>query len=239
MGASLQSQARLGGRSHPPQPPRPGHRPRPPYGRALTPANGTSYICPLVGRGHGCLGPIRPVTRQAAAISRSPSPPGAATGRDLGARRALPGVCGGSAPSVSRGRHERTGGRRSSLHRLDLGLDGRLRRGDIWTVAGNGDYAGKLRPAVILQDDRFDMTRSVTVCGLTTNTTDAPLFRLPVTPSEANGLRAECRLMVDKTTTVRRLRLGTRIRRLADKDIVRLNRVLVVFLGIAGPSTDA
>jgi mRNA interferase MazF len=112
-----------------------------------------------------------------------------------------------------------------------------LRRGEIWTIAGNGDYAGKPRPVVILQDDRFDMTKSVTVCGFTTNTTDAPLFRLPVAPSDSNGLRAECRVMVDKITTVRRLRFGTRIGRLADEDMMRLNRAVVVFLGIAGPTT--
>ncbi len=103
-------------------------------------------------------------------------------------------------------------------------------------MAGNGDYAGKPRPVVILQDDRFDITKSVTVCGLTANTAEALLFRLPVSPSDSNGLRAECRLMVDKITTVRRSRFGTRIGRLADNDMVRLNRAVVVFLGLAGPA---
>jgi mRNA interferase MazF len=107
-----------------------------------------------------------------------------------------------------------------------------LRRGEIWTVAGSGDYAGKPRPVVILQEDRFDMTKSITVCGLTTNATDAPLFRLPVEPSQVNGLRSECRLMVDKITTVPKSKIGARIGRLADEDIVRLNRAVVVFLGI-------
>jgi mRNA interferase MazF len=110
-----------------------------------------------------------------------------------------------------------------------------VKRGEIWTVAGGKDYAGKPRPAVILQDDRFDRTDSVTVCAFTTDPTDAPLFRLPVEPSEGNGLRAVCRLMVDKITTVPRARIGTRIGRLADEDIVRLNRAVLVFLGIASP----
>jgi mRNA interferase MazF len=111
-----------------------------------------------------------------------------------------------------------------------------VRRGDIWTIAGNGDYPGKPRPVVVLQDDRFDMTRSVTVCGLTTNAAEAPLFRLPVMPSQLNGLRSDCRLMVDKVTTVRRSRFGTQVGRLADADMARLNRAVVVFLGIAGPA---
>lgn len=103
-------------------------------------------------------------------------------------------------------------------------------------MAGDGDYAGKPRPVVIVQDDRFDMSKSVTICGLTTNTTEAPLFRLPVLPSPENGLRSACRLMVDKISTVRRSRFGAKVGRLADEDMARLNRAIVVFLGIAGPA---
>jgi mRNA interferase MazF len=33
-----------------------------------------------------------------------------------------------------------------------------VRRAEIWTVAGDSDYAGKPRPAVILQDDVFEET---------------------------------------------------------------------------------
>ena len=77
-----------------------------------------------------------------------------------------------------------------------------MRRGDIWTVAGGKDYAGKPRPVVIVQDDSFDATDSITICAFTTDETEAPLFRLPVEPNERNGLRAACRLMVDKITTV-------------------------------------
>jgi len=109
-----------------------------------------------------------------------------------------------------------------------------MKRGDIWTVAGGTDYAGKPRPAVILQDDRFDATASVTVCAFTTDPTEAPLFRLTVEPSESNGLREPSRLMVDKITTVPKARLGRRLGRLDDADMIRLNRAAVVFLGIAG-----
>jgi len=48
-----------------------------------------------------------------------------------------------------------------------------VRRGEIWTAAGGKNYAGKPRPVVILQDNRFDMTDSVTVCAFTTDPTDA------------------------------------------------------------------
>ena len=109
-----------------------------------------------------------------------------------------------------------------------------MRRGEIWTAAGGGGYAGKPRPVVIIQDDRFDATGSVTVCAFTTDPTDAPLFRPVVEPSAANGLRAASRLMVDKITTVPRGKLGGRIGRLGDEDVVRLNRAILVFLGLAG-----
>jgi mRNA interferase MazF len=107
-----------------------------------------------------------------------------------------------------------------------------MRRGEVWTVSGSG-YAGKPRPAVIIQDDRFDATASVTVCVFTTDKTEAPLFRIPVGPSQSNGLRAESQLMVDKITTVPRERFGERIGRLDDSDMVRLNRAVLVFLGLA------
>lgn len=107
-----------------------------------------------------------------------------------------------------------------------------MRRGDIWTVAGGTDYAGKPRPVAIVQDDSFDATDSVTVCAFTTDDTDAPLFRLPVVPNERNGLRAACRLMVDKITTVPKSKVGTHIGRLDDEDILRLNQAVLVFLGL-------
>ena len=107
-----------------------------------------------------------------------------------------------------------------------------MNRGEIWTVSGTG-YAGKPRPAVIVQDDRFDATASITVCVFTTDETDAPLFRLAVSPNNKNGLRSESRLMVDKLTTVSKERLGKRLGRLDDEDMVRLNRATMVFLGIA------
>ncbi len=107
-----------------------------------------------------------------------------------------------------------------------------MKRGEVWTVSGAG-YAAKPRPAVIVQDDRFDATASVIVCVFTTDQTEAPLFRLPVTPSDRNGLRSVSRLMVDKLSTVSKDRLGARIGRLDDEDVVRLNRAMLVFLGLA------
>lgn len=107
-----------------------------------------------------------------------------------------------------------------------------MKRGEVWTIAGEG-YAAKPRPAVIVQDDRFDATASITICAFTTDLTDAPLFRLPVAPSERNGLRSASRLMVDKITTVSKSKLGKQIGRLDQEDLVPLDRAIMVFLGVA------
>lgn len=107
-----------------------------------------------------------------------------------------------------------------------------MTRGDIWTVSGGGDYAGKSRPVVIVQDDVFEATLSITVCAFTTDETQAPLLRVLVEPTERNGLRSPSRLMVDKITTVAKSKLGSSLGRLDDQDIVRLNQAMLVFLGL-------
>ena len=109
-----------------------------------------------------------------------------------------------------------------------------MKRGEIWTAAAGSGCVGKPRSVVIVQDDRFDATASVTVCVFTTDPTDAQLFRLPVVPDATNGIREPSSLMVDKITTVPRTKLGERIGRLSDEDLVRLGRAVVAFLGMAG-----
>jgi len=106
-------------------------------------------------------------------------------------------------------------------------------RGEIYTAAARGPYTGKPRPVVILQDDRFDATASVTVCPFTTNPVEAPLVRLPIDPSDDNGLDQPSQLVVDKVTTVPRSSLGDRLGKLRDDELIALNRSLIVFLGLA------
>ncbi|HLZ09888.1 MAG TPA: type II toxin-antitoxin system PemK/MazF family toxin [Chloroflexota bacterium] len=109
-----------------------------------------------------------------------------------------------------------------------------MRRGEIWTVADGTGYVGKPRPAVVVQDDRFDATDSLTICAVTTDSTDAPLIRLLIEANERNRLQVSCRLMVDKITTVPKSKVGMHVGRLDEEDLVRLNRAIAVFLGLAG-----
>jgi mRNA interferase MazF len=109
-----------------------------------------------------------------------------------------------------------------------------MKRSEIWIVAGGSDYAGKPRPAVILQDDTFEATASITVCPFTTHLVDAPLIRIAVDPTRQNGLAVVSHVMVDKITTVAKSKLQKRVGKLADEDMIRLSRAALVFLGLAG-----
>lgn len=107
-----------------------------------------------------------------------------------------------------------------------------MRRGDIVTVAAPGDY-GKPRPALIIQSDLFDELPSVTLCLVTSTLRDAPIFRITLDPSPANGLQRVSQIQVDKILTVARERVGGVIGQLDDATLLKVNRSLAVFVGIA------
>ena len=113
-----------------------------------------------------------------------------------------------------------------------------MKRGEIWTASGGADYAGKPRPVIIVQDDSFDETASITICPLTTHGIDAGLVRPDIEPSPDNGLRETSWAMADKVTTVARTRLGRRIGALSEAEMVPLSRALTVFLGLAVPTRN-
>ena len=109
-----------------------------------------------------------------------------------------------------------------------------MKRGEVWTAAGGPDHAGKPRPVVIVQHDAFSETASVTICGFTTQVIKAPISRPHVAPSATNGLTESSWLMTDKIMTVPRIKLGRRIGYLDDADLLRLNRAIMIFLGLTG-----
>ncbi len=108
-----------------------------------------------------------------------------------------------------------------------------LKRGDVVTVAGSGDFAGKPRPALIVQSDLFNATHaSVTVVPITSTLVDADLFRIALRPGRANGLRARSQAMVDKVTSVRTDRVGKRMGSLALGDLEPVEAALRLWLGL-------
>lgn len=105
-------------------------------------------------------------------------------------------------------------------------------RGELWTVSA-GTYAPKPRLALIIQDDLFPASESVTLLPLTSHLTDAPLLRLTIEPSELTGLERESQVMVDKLTTLRRSNLGQRIGLVTSETMIAVEQSLAVFLGLA------
>lgn len=108
-----------------------------------------------------------------------------------------------------------------------------MRRNDVVLVAdrAGGDYAGKPRPAVIVQAEEFAEIGAVVVCLLTTPDTGAPMLRVPLRTGDETGLRRPSRIAVEKLTNIRRERVGKVIGRISDEEAAELNRSLALFLG--------
>lgn len=106
-----------------------------------------------------------------------------------------------------------------------------MRRGEVVTIVLPGAY-GKPRPALVIQSDLFDALGSLTVLPITSEQRAAPLLRISIEPTESNGLRKKSQVMIDKTQTVPRAKVGSTIGRLRADTLVEVERALATFLGI-------
>lgn len=100
------------------------------------------------------------------------------------------------------------------------------------TLALSGDF-GKPRPALVIQSDQFDQTGTVTVLLISSMLVDAPLIRQMIEPTQANGLRKRSQVMIDKTMSVRRDRVGAIIGHLDAEAMLEVTRAVAVFFSIA------
>jgi mRNA interferase MazF len=108
-----------------------------------------------------------------------------------------------------------------------------MKRGNIVTVAMQGDF-GKPRPALVLQSDVFsDIHGTVTVALISSEIVQAPIFRLDIEPNEANGLTRPSQVQIDKIMSIRSEKIGSVIGELNDIMMVRVNRALALWLGLA------
>ena len=107
-----------------------------------------------------------------------------------------------------------------------------MMRGDLVTIAMQGHF-GKPRPALVIQANQFSEHNSVTVLPITSTLVPAPLLRVTVQPSAENGLQKPSQVMVDKTMTVKRDKVGLAFGRMDVNVLVEVERCLAVFLGIA------
>ena len=108
------------------------------------------------------------------------------------------------------------------------------RRGDVVVCAPPGEF-GKPRPAVVVQSDLFnDGHASVTVCPITSREVNAPLFRVKLKPTVANGLKHESQAMADKLTTLRAERIGSVVGRLSEAEFQLVEEAVMLWLGLRG-----
>jgi mRNA interferase MazF len=111
-------------------------------------------------------------------------------------------------------------------------MAGTVKRGDVVTVSAPGDY-GKPRPAVVVQSDALDAADSVLVALFTGAIADAPLYRVTIEPAATNGLDAVSQVMVDKVLAFRRAKCGPVIGHLSGTEMIVLNNMLSVMIGLA------
>ena len=106
-----------------------------------------------------------------------------------------------------------------------------MNRGDLVTIALQGDY-GKPRPALVIQSDLFSEHPSLVILPVTSELRDTPLFRVTIAPNEINGLSRPSDVMVDKVQTVARDKIGPVFGRLSQEEMLSVNRMLAVFIGV-------
>lgn len=108
-----------------------------------------------------------------------------------------------------------------------------MSRGDIVVVATKSAYSGKPRPALVVQADVFNETHSsLTVCPITSDCIDAPLFRVAVPPGTRTGLRAPSQVMVDKVLSVPRSSIAKTIGRCEGAELHTVDDALRLWLAL-------
>jgi len=105
-------------------------------------------------------------------------------------------------------------------------------RGDLVTIVMQGDF-GKPRPALIIQANQFNEHSSVTVLPITSMIVNAPLLRVTLQPNSNNNLKKTSQVMIDKTMTVMREKIGPIFGHVGASTLLEIERCLAVFLGIA------
>ncbi len=68
---------------------------------------------------------------------------------------------------------------------------------------------------------------------LSSTLVNAPLLRVPVLPDAANGLQKTSQVMIDKTMTIKREKIGPAFGRVDPNTLLEVERCLAVFLGVA------
>jgi mRNA interferase MazF len=108
-----------------------------------------------------------------------------------------------------------------------------VKRGTIVVVAARGHYTGKPRPALVVQSDLFNPTHaSMTICPITSDIVDAPLFRLTLPPGSRTGLNVASQVMIDKIVSVPRTAVTAEIGECDARELEAADEALRRWLGL-------
>lgn len=107
-----------------------------------------------------------------------------------------------------------------------------MKRGELWVASVGADFAGKPRPVLIIQNSIFEEMTSVTLCPITSDMMELPLFRVAVLPDDTNGLLAPSMIMVDKISTAAKAKLSKKIGVVSTQTLQSVDQAIILFLGI-------
>ena len=106
-----------------------------------------------------------------------------------------------------------------------------MKYGDLVTIALQGEF-GKPRPALVVQSDLFAEHSTITVLLLTSSLVEAPLLRVTLEPDGNNGLQKQSQVMIDKTMTIRREKIGEAFGFVNTEAMQTIRRLQAVVLNI-------
>lgn len=110
-----------------------------------------------------------------------------------------------------------------------------VRRGDVVLIVVPGEL-GKPRPAVVVQADELGSRRTVVVCPMSSETDETTILRPVIEATGETGLHSVSQIMTDKITAVRRDRIRRVLGSLRAVDVERLDRAILIVLGLARQS---
>jgi mRNA interferase MazF len=108
-----------------------------------------------------------------------------------------------------------------------------IKRGEIWTGAGSGNYAKKPRPVLILESEEFQISNSDIVALITSDDEqDLGILRYKLIATQENGLKNDSYICLDKLTAISVNRLRNFCGIVDDTDMLEIERRLARILHI-------
>jgi len=108
-----------------------------------------------------------------------------------------------------------------------------MKRGQIVSTVGCGDFSRKPRPSLVIQAELFNAFHpAITICPITSFESGDSFYRVPVPRSDENGLLADSEVEIDLIQAIRRERLGDVIGMASDEIMFSVDQALRRWLAL-------